>query len=1010
MRKNLLVLFFLGLLTISSAFAQTRSITGTVSGADDGATLPGVTVSIRGTAKGVVTDVGGKFMLAAKNGDVLQFSYVGFVTNYVTVKNGKSNYDVLLKTDTHLLNEVTVTDGYSVQQKKSYTGASTAVNGQRNENKPFTSTMQSLQGEVAGLNVTNNSGQPGANVEVRLRGVGSLGAGSNPLYVVDGTIITSGDLSSLTTTTNVLAGLNNDDILSINVLKDASATAIYGSRGANGVIIITTKRGKAGKTQVEADAELGTTANLPLQQAGKPLTASEYRTLLIEGLNNAGVDTATLNYYVNNYASGPSNNWYNLVTRNGSQKQYNVSVRGGSEDTKVFASGGYFQQIGTTIASSLTRVTGLVNIDHNINKRLSISLGLNVSNVNQYTPTNGGYFSNPIGSAYFLTPYQTAYNPNGTLNISQTTFPDGVSNFNPLYVAANDKHYLSQTRELGNFALKWNIISSLKFTSYVGIDNNALEENVYNNPIMGDGASVQGSGSDDYTRIFNYIFRQQFDYRYNIFKGNDDFYVDLIAGYEAQKSAGYYIQANSTGYPATQPLLTASVNASTPKVGNASFQDYSFDSYYSRASINYKNLYSLSATFRRDGSSKFGRNDPYANFYSIGGAWNIDEEAFFSKQNILSSAKIRSSFGTSGNAEGLANYGALPTAGYGNNYAGNNGQNFNTIGNPSLTWESSQKFDAGADIGFLKDRLVITVDYYHDNINKLIQNVPVSYITGFSSVTANIGAMLNRGFEIGITGVPVKTKDFRWETDINIALNKNTVTKLYNNQPYDAPGGFRAEVGKDINTWYMPAFAGVNPANGEMLWYTDASKKTTTNNYSDAARIAEYQADPKAFGGFTNTFTYKNFTLSADLYYNVGNRIYDSWGSYFFDGTYITGINKYQYVYDNRWTHPGQITDVPQYVAGGTNNGQAGNFSSRFLYNGDYVRLRNLTIGYNFSDINFLKSLGLSKLYLYGRGTNLFTKTYAKELPFDPEVGINGQSNLEVPQVRTFTVGLNVGF
>jgi TonB-linked SusC/RagA family outer membrane protein len=1006
MNKRLLLLQLVFFLSIATAFAQERIVTGTVTTADSGEPLPGVTVNIKGTTTGTVTDADGKFRVGVKPGAVLRFTFIGFAPQEIAVAAGVNSYAVKLQTDTHLLNDVIVTDGYAVQLKKAYTGAATAISGEQNENKPFTSTMQSLQGEVAGLNISNSSGQPGANVEVRLRGVGSIGAGSNPLYVIDGTIINAGDLSTMTTTANVLAGVNNDDIASISVLKDASATAIYGSRGSNGVIVITTKKGRAGKTEVEGDVEAGSTSDLPLPAAGEPLTPAQFRALTLEGLKNAGYDQGTIDYYTKLY-QGPSNNWYDLVTRDGSQQQYNVSVRGGDDKTKIFASGGYFRQNATTIASSLDRITGLINLDHSISKRFSISLGANISNVNQYTPDNGGAFANPIGSAYFLTPFQTAYNKDGSINISQDSYPSGVSNYNPIYIAANDKHFLSQTRLLGNLSIKWNIIGSLKFTSYVGLDDNILEENQYLNPVMGDGAPA-GSGSDNYTRYFNYLVRNQFDYRYNILKNSEDFYIDLTAGYEAQRSAAYFIQSNSTGYPATQPSLTVSANASTPIVGNASFNDYTYDSFYSRGSINFKNLYTLSASFRRDGSSVFGRNNPYGNFYSVGGAWNLDQEAFFSKQKLFSSAKLRSSIGVTGNSQGLGSYSALPTAAYGNNYAGNTGQNFNTLGNPDLTWESSHKFDAGADFGFLKDRLTFTVDYYRNNIDGLIQSVPVSYVTGFSTVTANIGAMVNRGFEFDITGNPIKTPDFNWVTDFNIALNRNTVTKIYNGLPYD-DGGFQTAVGKDLYTWRAPIYAGVNPANGEALWYTDATRSTKTDVYEDAQPVDGYQADPKAFGGFNNTFSYKGFTLAVDIYFNYGNYINDSWGGYFTDGLYNTEVNKYQYIYDHRWTHPGQITDVPQYVDGGTNNGEAGNYSTRFLYKGDYERLKNLTIGYNFTNQAFLKSIGISKLYLYGRGTNLFTHTYDSRLPFDPEVGILGASNLEVPQVRTFTIGLNVG-
>jgi TonB-linked SusC/RagA family outer membrane protein len=1012
MKKILLTFLLLSIITLGSVYAQSRKITGRVIGADDGQPLPGVSVSIKGTTRGVITTGEGRFTLTASPGETLQVTFIGYTSQSIPV-TGATDYQVKLATDTKLLNEVVVLDGYGAQQKKAFTGSSSTVNGAQNENKPFSSPLQALQGEIPGLNISSNSGQPGANVQVRLRGVGSISAGSNPLYVIDGQIVNAGDVSRLTTTTNILAGLNEDDIASITVLKDASATAIYGSRGSNGVIVITTKRGRSGKTQIRFDAEAGVTSNLPIPAGGKPATAAEYATLFTEGLTNGGSSAATIAALQTSYGiNAASNDWYKLVTRQGQQQQYNVSASGGGESTKVFASGGYFKQQATTIGSDLQRITALVNVDHNISKRFSFSLSANVSNIAQNTPSNGGAFASPVLASYFLRPFQLAKNPDGSLNSSTVGNTNFSSIYNPLYMVAHDKKFDSETHVLTSGSVKWNIWDQLNFTSYASMDYLSLEESQFNNPIMGDGKSAGGRGFDYYSRYANTLLRQQLDYRYNIPKV-EDFYIDVNVGYESQKSAGYLLAAQSNGYPLTQPLLTASANAATPIVGNGSFTNYTFDSFFSRATINFKNKYALNGTFRRDGSSLFGANFPYGNFYSIGGAWNVDQEDFFKVQKVLSSAKFRASFGKTGNAQ-FSNtnttnsvYLAQPTAGYGSNYAGSVGQAFNTIGNPNLTWESQNKLDIGANFGFFNDRLVFDADYYHNDINKLIQNVPITRTTGFSTVTANIGAMVNKGFEFAVTGVPIKSRDFSWTTNFNIAFNQNKVTQLFNNAPF-INGSFHAEVGKDLYTWYTRQYAGVDPANGNSLWYTDVTRTATTSNYAAAARIDEKQADPKYFGGFSNTFNYKGIILTADFYYNFGNYINDSWAFYLTDGTNLT-FNKYEYDYQRRWTTPGQITDVPKYVNGGTNAGQSSSFSDRFLYRGDYIRLKNLTVGYDLKNLDLIKSWGISKLYIYGRGTNLWTKTYDKKLPFDPEVGITGTSNLEVPQARTFTIGLNVG-
>lgn len=1016
MKKILLLFLVLICITMSNIYAQSRKISGKVIGADDGAPIPGVSITVKGTNRGVITDSNGQFFLQASPGETLTVSFIGFVTQTVPV-TATTNYPLKLVTDSKQLSEIVITDTYGSQTKKAYSGSASIVNGATNENKPFSSPLQALQGEVPGLNVSSFSGQPGANIQVRLRGIGSISLDANPLYVVDGMFINTGigagntgSLSRLSTanTNSVLSGINEDDIESVTVLKDAAATAIYGSRGSNGVIVITTKRGKMGKYTVRADGEVGISNNLPLPAAGKPLSADQFATMFTEGVTNqAGSTPASIQSALTSYGiGGPSNNWYSLVTKRGQQQQYNVSVSGGNENTKIFSSLGYFKQEATILASSLRRFTGTLNVDETISKRVTLNTSLNISNTNDFAPNNGGAFASPVLSAYFLLPFQLAYNPDGSLNSSRTGNTNFPSIYNPLYIAANDKHYLSQTRILGSTQLSWNIWDELKFTSFGSIDYNVLEETLYRNPIMGDGRPV-GNGYDDYTRYFNYLFRNQLSYRYN-FKAIKDFYVDASIGYEIQRTEQYLINAQSNGFPLGQPSLTASINASTPVVGNASFANKAYTGLYSVGTINYQNRYVLTGSFRRDGASVFGENNRYGNFYSVGGVWNVDEESFFKSQNTVTSLKLRSSIGTTGNSSGLSAYQARPTAAYGVNYNGNNGQNFSVVGNPDLTWETSQKFDVGIDVGFFRNRLTLALDYYNTDVNRLIQNAPISLTTGFNSVTENIGSMRNRGEEISIKGIPVQIKDFTWTTNFNISFNKNQVIKLLNDAPFAVSGTqWFAQEGRDFSTYYSRLYAGVDPANGNALWYTDATKTATTSIYNNALRVSNYQADPKYFGGFNNTFNYKGITLSADFYFNFGNMIQDTWNNYLMDGNNYT-FNKYAYEL-NRWTTPGQITDVPKYVAGGIPNNASTSFSSRFLYYGDYIRLKNLSVGYDFKNIGYLKTLGVSRLYLYGRATNLWTKTYDKRLPFDPEVGPNATSNLEVPQVRTFTVGLNIG-
>lgn len=973
--------------------------------------LPGVVVSILGTTHAVATNNKGQFSFVTgqKFPYTLVVSFVGYEKREIVADGSPIN--ILLKEKISALSEVVVTDGYFTQAKKSYTGAATTISGADNANKPYASPLNALQGEVAGLNVVLGSSQPGAAAQIQLRGAGSIALDTNPLFVVDGMIVNFGNQSKInnSNTLDALAGINQNDIESVTVLKDASATAIYGSRGSNGVIVITTKKGKAGKTQVNFDSEVGTTNIVPFPAAGQPLNASQFATLFIEGLKNAGYTQQQIDAQADSYGfnSGKSNNWQDLVYRTGTQQQYNVSVRSGNENTKVYTSAGYFKQQATTIGSDLQRISALVNLDQKISNRINFTTGLNISNVYQHAPNgDSGSWDNPIFAARILRPFQLAYNDDGTLNSSSTGNLGYTAHYNVLYIAQNDKHILSQNRVQSNTTLNWNIWDQLKYSSYVSVDYLSLEETQYHNPILGRGNTDNGDDIQDYSHNFNWLTRNQLDYRYNI-PSITDFYVDAAAGYEAQRYQVYTLNASGSGYPLTQPSLTALSNTATPTAAGASTSSRTFNSVYSRVSANYKNLYSISGSYRRDGSSVFGTDFRYGNFWSIGGAWNIDGEDFFAGQHIFSSAKLRSSYGTTGNANGIGYYSARSLASYGSNYTTGNGQNYNVVGNPDLTWESAKKFDVGADIGFFKDRLLITADYYRNLIDNLIQAVNISRTTGFSTVPyANIGAMQNVGFELGIKGVPVKLDHFKWTSSFNIATNTNKMTQLGN--AAGAHGNNYFQVGYDINTWYIPLYAGVNPANGEALWYTDATKTQTTNVYANAAREPDKSSSPKYFGGFSNTFEYKGITLSADFYYNFGNYILDAWSTRFYDGTYNT-FNKYQREYTNRWTTPGQITDVPKYVAsGGTVTPQVNTnaTSSRFLYNGSFIRLRNVTLGYDLKNLAMFQNIhGISKLYVYGRGTNLWTKTYDDKLPYDPESG-----TLTIPLYRTFTLGVNVGF
>lgn len=986
------------------AWAQeSRLVTGRVTSAIDGSPLPGVTVLVDGTSIGASTNVEGRYSIDVPAGkNTLVFSYIGFGEQRLNI-GSRTTVDVALSQDDQQLSEVVIT-GYGTTIKKEVTGAVATVDASKIEDRPLPSVDQLLQGQVAGVQSVGASGQPGANQQIRIRGIGSINAGSDPLYVVDGVIINTGDVSRLTTTSNQLAGINPNDIESITVLKDAASTAIYGSRGANGVILITTKKGRAGKTRFKLSSEIGYTDLVDVPDAGDFLNSEEWLALTREGLLNAGYGPSVIDPFLESFGegSGVDTDWRDLVTRTGTQQQYNLSASGGNEKTTFYISGGYFNQEAPVIGSELKRVSGSISLTHQVNDDISFFTSINASNVNQQTPSNGGAFANPVGAIGFLLPMQNPFNPDGTLNVSREGNLGFSGNYNPLYLAENDERDLSNSKIIGAGGLEWDIVDNLKFTSQIGIDYISLEERMFWNPIHGDGRTYNGYGFDYYTRIFNWTFTNLLNYRFEV-PGIDQLQADLTVGYEAQKSNGYYITSSATDFPTTDGLI-GTVIASSPVDASATNTDYTFSSLISRGSLSYADRYVVTGSYRRDGSSRFGVNNRFGNFWSVGVAWNIDQEDFMEPtEDFLSSLKLRASYGVNGNGD-IGNYAWRPLFGFGLNYNQQPGGAFTEIGNTDLTWEKNKPFNVGVDVGFWRDRLTLSADYYVRTTSDLLFNRPLSRTTGFVNVLQNIGEMQNRGFELSIGGYPITGGAFQWQTNFNIATNENEITELPDGEDIIS-GAFILREGEDFRTFYVRQWAGVDPQTGDPLWFRDASRTETTTNYSEAERVLYESASPDAFGGWSNTFTYKGFVLETLVNYNFGNYVREGWEYYLIDGAYPYA-NKYRKVLD-RWQEPGDITDVPRYEFGLNNSSNA--FSTRFLYKGDYIRLRNVTLGYELKN-EWISKASLTRAYIYVRGTNLLTKTFDDNLPVDPETGVNSTANADIPTSRVLTVGVNVSF
>lgn len=985
------------MLSVMLVFAQ-RVITGKVTD-ENGNPVANASVTVKETGAGVSTNAAGDFSIPVDSrSKTLVFSYVG-KSNEEMVIGSQSVINVSLKQEGKALDEVVVV-AYGTQVKKKVTGAIAKVDGADLENKPFTSVDQMLQGKVAGLQSTSPTGQPGGIQQVRIRGIGSITAGAAPLYVVDGIPINSGDVSRLNNTSNALAGINPNDIESISVLKDAASASIYGSRAANGVILITTKKGKAGKSKIRVDSEFGFGNTAYINDLAKPLNRDQYFTLTREGLVNAGATQAQIDATLNTlgFNNTANEDWVGNVTRQGTTQNINVSLSGGDSKTTFYTSAGFFDQKAVVITSDFRRYSGSFNLRHKASDKLTVGINATGSYIHQNSPAQSSGFRNPVAGAYWLRPSQNAYNADGSLNISNTVFNQL---YNPLAIAEYDRIQLNNVKVLTNFTGEYQFYKDLKYTTKFGIDFINIEEERYDNPFFGDSRTVGGRMYNYDTRLANWVWSNLLNYKHD-FLANKELGVDLTVGYEAQKSKQYNITTRGEGVPATTsiPLPVPS----SPSVASGARTDYAFVSVLSMAQVSYKNKYSLSGSVRRDGSSRFGSNNKYGTFWSVGGAWNLDQENFMKGIKFINALKVRSSYGVNGNAE-IGNYTWKGTYIFNANYNQQPGSAPNQVENPDLTWEINKPFNVGLDVVVWDGRLTVNADYYVRKTENLILNDPLSRTSGFNSVSANVGSMENKGVEFQVNVIPIRTKNLTWDFTFNIAVNKNKITALRNNA--DILGlPFIRRVGEDFQSIYTRLWAGVDPATGNPLWYTDATKSQTTTNVTTVQRGIIGSASPKGFGSFSTSVNYKGFSLDAQFNYQYGNLVYDNWGFISWSDGFNPQLNKIQKQL-RRWQKPGDFTDVPKYVYGGANVSNAE--SSRWYYKGDFIRLRDLTLSYSLPK-SIMNAVKLDNAKFYVRGTNLWTKAFDENITFDPEQPLTGVNDLQILLQRTISVGLTLGF
>jgi TonB-dependent starch-binding outer membrane protein SusC len=1029
MRKLLFLLFlFCGFLL--TATAQQKSITGTVTGAEDNLPIIGATVLIKGTSTGTLTDLNGKYQINAPQGATIEFRFVGKKTKELVV--GATNvYDIALEYDLVGVNEVVVV-GYGTQIKSKITGSISKVEGDVLRNIPVPTVEQALQGKTAGVFIESVNGKSTGTTNMRIRGSSSISATNQPLFVVDGIPLTTEALNFSGAVINPLTSINFNDVESIDILKDAASSAIYGSRGANGVVIITTKKGISGATKLNFTIQSGfneashkrdfmntdqyinyfreSAVNGDIQEDianGDPLGTSTYWQNHVETRFKRYSGWAAILDADGNYTGSKVNtNWQDLAFQKGKIFSADMSAQGGNDKLKYFTSLSYNNSQGILVSNGIEKISARLNIDNKVNKYIDLgfSLSLNRTKIDQVSADNA--FSTPM-QLVALSPITPPRDLNGLLYSTPTT-----TYYNPLMDVEYATRDILEYRSIANGYLTFNLLDGLKWRNEFGFDLYNLKENARYGKLTDTGTGVNGYGFANYGQNQNVTTKSYFDFLKNI----GDFGLSAVLGTEFQYTVVDNARAEGEQFPLDALKTLASAGLIT--AATSTLTKYSFLSYFSRINFDYKAKYLLTLSGRIDGSSRFGKDNRYGFFPAASLGWVLTKENFLSSSAILSFLKLRTSYGLTGNA-GIGNFGQLGLYGVGN-YNSQSGLTPSQIPNPHLGWESTRQLDFGIDYGFFKNRISGEIDYYQKKTKDLLLNVPIPSTSGYSTQLKNIGSVQNKGFEFVLNTNNI-TGTFTWSTNFNFSDNKNKVMNLGGQTIIDQ-GSARymnvVMVGQPIGVFYGAEYAGVDPTNGDALWYIntkDANGKITdhttkTNNFNDANFVVLGSPTPNLIGAITNTFGFKGFELAFTFQGVTGNKIHligDQWmgaNGVWYDNQLTSQLSS--------WKKPGDITDVPQARLGWDNGDQSRN--SRYLSDGSYVKLRSFMISYELPK-RIISKAGLDRMRLYIQAQNLIT--FTKYKGWDPEVSTDflndnitqGCDFYSAPQPRSIVFGITIG-
>ena len=1049
MVRKIVSLLLVAVFSTLMATAQNRKISGTVT-AENGEPIVGASVMVVGTKVGTVTDVDGKFAFneIPLKATQLKVTYLGMLPKVATIK---PNLNIVLAEESHQLNDVVVV-AYGTAKKSSYAGSASFVGAKAIADQPVTSFENALTGKVAGLQVTNSSGQAGSAPTLQIRGIGSMNAGSSPLYVVDGVPVIDGDVGQMSdytySTNNIMNTLNPDDIESISVMKDAAASSLYGSRAANGVILITTKRGKEGRPQITVKSSIGFT---PSWATGNYEAASTqhqvdmlytvfhaYKTengssdadanayalkQLNKKFNKHGYSFSTagtgayesveIGEYDGSGRAGQYYDWDNAYFRTGVYQTDDISVSGASDKTNYYTSLSYTKDNGRLWVNDFKRVSGRVNLSQKIGKHIEFGSNVSIARIsktgyNDTRNTGGNYFMqtrNLLWGLYWPTDYKTG---------NDWTTRYGSYAYNGLYYCNEWENKSVDTRVSAIETLTLHLLPGLDVRSIFSYDNTNVRDHVYYSANHYSGAATNGEVNEMRTTYEKTVSSTTASY--NKLFGQHS--LGVLAGFEAEKNNTDYVRATGQNLP-TSTLHTVSTAGVQESAGYE--WGNSMVSVLSKVDYNYDERYFVSASFRRDGSSKLSPENRWGNFWSVSGAWRIAKEKWFENVAWVNDLKLRASYGVNGTLPS-SNYAYMNLMSYSSKYMGEPAGLISSLSNKNLTWETNYNTNVGLDFALFGSRLRGTVEYFNRDSKNLLQDVPVSMVTGFSSVLKNIGRINNHGIEVELSGDIIKNDKWQWTAAFNASFLKSKVKSLYNGDDiiwYDPTGGdSRAQYiyreGQSTLAFYGYEWAGVDPANGKSVYYVNDESDPKAGDFEFKGRGATYDYEkanftiigdgiPDVSGGFSTNVSFKGIELGLNFIYKLGGKLYD--GAYkdvADDGYYWERIRSERY-YENMWTPT--HTDASEPALSGSDLTDAMQYSTRHLHDATFLRLKTLSLAYSFPK-TLINRVWLSNLRVYFNAQNLLT--FSKYKDADPEVNSYSTRGWETPIGKTFIFGVEL--